>query len=82
MRLLLACALTSLLMLAGLATVGYQPANAADGPQRDTDAELLRAIEVGCVESLGLFRVEIQAGVLNATCRPGLGTGPAVKVRR
>jgi hypothetical protein len=82
MRLLLACALTAILVLAGAAALDVTPANAADGPQRDTDAELLRAIEVGCVESLGLFRVEMQAGVLNATCRPGLGTEPAVKVRR
>jgi len=81
-RLLVACALTAVLVLAGAAALDVTPANAADGPQRDKDSELLREMEVGCVEALGLWRVEVQGGAFIATCRPGLGVGPAVKVRR
>jgi hypothetical protein len=80
MRLIVACSATAILMLAGLASVGYQPANArADGPGRDKDSEIVSAVAAGCVESSGIFKAEVQGGVVVATCRPSLGVGPKVK---
>ena len=82
MRLLVACALTAVLVLAGAAALDVTPANAADGPQRDADSELLRAVVEGCSAGLGASVVRIQGGVWEARCTPNLGVGPAVRVRR
>lgn len=76
MRYLLASVAGCLLVLAFLGTVGYQPANAADLPQRDPDSELVRAMVEGCAAGLGLARVEVQGGVVVVTCRPNLGVHP------
>ena len=83
MRTLLACLATAVLMLAGLASVGWEPSNArADGPQRDRDSEILRELVAGCSESMGLATAKVQAGVFEFRCAPSLGVAPLAKGRR
>jgi len=76
-RLVVAIVATAVLTLAGAIALHVEVPNArADGPQMDSQEELLRAVVAGCAESMGLARVEIQAGVWRVECRPSLGVHP------
>ena len=85
MRTLLACLATAVLMLAGLAAVGFEPSNArADGPQtqRDRDSEILRELVAGCSESMGLATAKVQGGAFEFRCAPSLGVAPVKRGQR
>jgi hypothetical protein len=55
------------------------PQNAkADGPQTGPDPFVAEAVR-GCVEALGIAKVETQGGVAHVTCRPDLGIVPVAR---
>lgn len=74
--------------LVGALAAGYlawelrnEVAYAAQPPAQDQQHELVSATVEGCARALGVARIEVQAGVIVATCRPNLGAGPEIKRR-
>lgn len=54
----------------------------ADQPAaQDQQHDLISAAVEGCANALGVARIEVQAGIVVATCRPNLGAGPEIKRR-
>jgi hypothetical protein len=80
MRYIVAIVATAILTMAVAKSLGVEPANAADGPGRDRDSELLRAAFEGCAKA-GTSKgwLELQGGAWRFECRPNLGVGPKVK---
>jgi hypothetical protein len=82
-RTLLAIVATALLTMALAKSLGVEPANAADGPGRDRDSELLRAAFEGCAAP-GTSKgwLELQGGAWRFECRPSLGVAPVKRGTR
>jgi hypothetical protein len=74
LRLVVAIVATAVLTLAGAIALHVEVPNArADGPQMDSQADLIDAFTAGCVAQLGVVKAETQAGIVHLQCRPGVG---------